>query len=67
LVTAVDAVRAGSLAGYLDYAITKLLLGTLLAEPSYLQIATAMGVLENVKQGLCRRLTKECDGPDNLD
>lgn len=56
LIRALGAVRAGSMAGYLNYAITRLLLGTLLAEPSYLQIATATGVLENVKQELYRRL-----------
>ena len=70
LVTAVDSVRAGSMAGYLNYAITRLLLGTLLAEPSYLQIATATGVLENVKQEMYRRLaapyedTKRADNGD---
>ena len=56
LLDALGAVRSSSMAGYLNYAITRLVLGTLLNEPSYLQIATATGVLENVKQELYRKL-----------
>jgi len=44
------------MAGYLNYAITRLLLGTLLSEPSYLQIATTTGVLDNVKHEMYRKL-----------
>ena len=56
LLDALGAVRSGSMAGCLNYAITRLVLGTLLNEPSYLQFATATGVLENVKTELYRRV-----------
>lgn len=56
LIKALFAMQTGSTAGHLNYAITRLVLGTLLNEPSYLQIATATGVLENVKQELYRRV-----------
>lgn len=42
-------------AGELNYLITKLVKAWI-AEPSYGKIATATGVLENVKQELYRRL-----------
>lgn len=44
------------MAGCLNYAITRLFLETLLADPGYLKIALATGVLENVKQEMYRRL-----------
>lgn len=56
LIDALGTLRVSSMAGYLNYAITRLVLGTLLNEPSYLQIATATGVLENVKTELYRRV-----------
>jgi hypothetical protein len=44
------------MAGYLHYVIVRLLLDALLNDPSYLQAATAIGVLENVKRELQDRL-----------
>lgn len=53
-VRAKAAERDGSFEGYLNYAITRLVLGVL---PSrrYASIARATGVLENVKQEFYRR------------
>jgi len=48
--------RTGSMAGYLHYVIVRLLLDSLLNDSSYLQAATAIGVLENVKRELQDRL-----------
>ena len=45
-----------SMAGGLNYTITRLFLETLLAAPRYSKIALATGVLENVKQEMYRRL-----------
>jgi len=42
--------------GALNYAITRLLLGNLLEEPSYMQIAAAVGMLETCKLELYRKL-----------
>ena len=46
---------AGMSAGQLNYLMTRLVLSWI-GEPSYSKIATATGVIENVKQELYRRL-----------
>jgi hypothetical protein len=46
--------RGGSFEGYLNYAMTRLVLGVL-PERRYASIARATGVLENVKQEFYRR------------
>jgi len=46
---------AGMSAGELNYLMTRLVLSWI-GEPSYSKIATATGVVENVKQELYRRL-----------
>ena len=53
-VRAKAAERDGSFEGYLNYAITRLVLGVL-PERRYSSIARATGVLENVKQEFYRR------------
>lgn len=45
-----------NIAGSLNYVFTRILLETILADPNYVRIALATGVLENIKQEMYRRL-----------